>query len=448
MNVLSILAAVCLAAAAANADVLYSQPHTGTATQYQSCYMDPDGSDLDEFVWDSFSLTHAANITGFTWRGGGAEPITNFEIAIYASIANDLQPYLGGPPLKHYFTADYGAANAGETYAGTFQGVPMYDYHFNLPQAFSADANTVYWVQIIAWTPTWPSWGLAAGSGGNGTHFARVLASTGDFRFVTLGGDTAFSVIGTPKNCTGPSITQNPTPQSICYGASGVSFSTAASGTGTLTYRWRRNGVAIYDGMNSGGSICSGATTPTLTITNPNYWYDPGAYDCIVYNACTFATCASATLSVGQGSPSITTQPAPERTCPGGDVAFSVTASASPTSYQWKKGNVAISDGAGASGAIFSGAHTASLSISGAQTADQGSYSCTVGNACGSATSDAASLAVCQADYNCDGFVNGDDYDFFAGAFDAGEPGADFNHDGFVNGDDYDGFAEFFDLGC
>ena len=27
-------------------------------------------------------------------------------------------------------------------------------------------------------------------------------------------------------------------------------------------------------------------------------------------------------------------------------------------------------------------------------------------------------------------------------------PVADFNHDGFVNGDDYDAFAEHFDAGC
>ena len=54
----------------------------------------------------------------------------------------------------------------------------------------------------------------------------------------------------------------------------------------------------------------------------------------------------------------------------------------------------------------------------------------------------------CPADFNHDGFVNGDDYDAFATLFDAADPGADFNHDGFVNGDDYDGFASHFDVGC
>ncbi|MFO0833927.1 MAG: GC-type dockerin domain-anchored protein [Phycisphaerales bacterium] len=54
----------------------------------------------------------------------------------------------------------------------------------------------------------------------------------------------------------------------------------------------------------------------------------------------------------------------------------------------------------------------------------------------------------CPADFNADGFVNGDDYDAFASFFDSADPAADFNHDGFVNGNDYDAFAEAFDAGC
>ncbi|MFO0835260.1 MAG: hypothetical protein U0638_09830 [Phycisphaerales bacterium] len=54
----------------------------------------------------------------------------------------------------------------------------------------------------------------------------------------------------------------------------------------------------------------------------------------------------------------------------------------------------------------------------------------------------------CPADFNDDGFVNGDDYDGFASAFDVADPLADFNADGFVNGDDYDAFASAFDAGC
>ncbi|MFO0836059.1 MAG: hypothetical protein U0638_13895 [Phycisphaerales bacterium] len=54
----------------------------------------------------------------------------------------------------------------------------------------------------------------------------------------------------------------------------------------------------------------------------------------------------------------------------------------------------------------------------------------------------------CAADFNHDGYVNGNDYDLFAEAFDAADHAADFNADGFVNGDDYDAFAARFDQGC
>ncbi|NUQ52153.1 MAG: hypothetical protein HUU19_05585 [Phycisphaerales bacterium] len=54
----------------------------------------------------------------------------------------------------------------------------------------------------------------------------------------------------------------------------------------------------------------------------------------------------------------------------------------------------------------------------------------------------------CPPDVNSDGFVNGDDYDAFASAFESGDAFADFNQDGFVNGDDYDMFASEFEMGC
>ncbi len=59
-----------------------------------------------------------------------------------------------------------------------------------------------------------------------------------------------------------------------------------------------------------------------------------------------------------------------------------------------------------------------------------------------------ASIWHCPADIDHNGFVNGDDYDAFASAFESAHPSADFNADGFVNGDDYDAFAEHFELGC
>lgn len=54
----------------------------------------------------------------------------------------------------------------------------------------------------------------------------------------------------------------------------------------------------------------------------------------------------------------------------------------------------------------------------------------------------------CPADFNDDGFVNGDDFDDWATLFENGGTSADLNFDGFVNGDDFDFFAEHFENGC
>ncbi len=55
---------------------------------------------------------------------------------------------------------------------------------------------------------------------------------------------------------------------------------------------------------------------------------------------------------------------------------------------------------------------------------------------------------LCVADYNNDGFVNGDDFDAFASDFENGNTAADINNDCFVNGDDFDAYAAKFEAGC
>ncbi len=54
----------------------------------------------------------------------------------------------------------------------------------------------------------------------------------------------------------------------------------------------------------------------------------------------------------------------------------------------------------------------------------------------------------CRADFDGNGFVNGDDFDGFVNAFYFGDVSADFNLDTFVNGDDFDAFVVSFEAGC
>ncbi|HEY0945865.1 MAG TPA: immunoglobulin domain-containing protein, partial [Opitutaceae bacterium] len=89
-------------------------------------------------------------------------------------------------------------------------------------------------------------------------------------------------------------------------------------------------------------------------------------------------------------APSITTQPQSQAVAEGQDATFSVAASGTaPLSYQWKKGGADLTDGG-----RISGSTTATLTLTGAEAADAGSYTVVVTNTVGSATSNAATLAV------------------------------------------------------
>lgn len=56
--------------------------------------------------------------------------------------------------------------------------------------------------------------------------------------------------------------------------------------------------------------------------------------------------------------------------------------------------------------------------------------------------------AACEADFDGNGFVNGEDFDSFVTLFEAGDFGADIDGNGFVTGDDFDFFITRFVAGC
>ncbi|MCC6971723.1 MAG: immunoglobulin domain-containing protein [Phycisphaerales bacterium] len=140
----------------------------------------------------------------------------------------------------------------------------------------------------------------------------------------------------------------------------------------------------------------------------------------------------------------ITSQPSNTIICPGGVATISVShVGTGPFDYQWYENGSPIDTNDNPSAA------TANLSITTLSCiSDQASYYCVITGPCAEVTTDTATLRACFADFNCDGFVNGDDYDAFASLFEPGDAGADLNCDSFVNGDDYDLFASAFESGC
>jgi hypothetical protein len=168
---------------------------------------------------------------------------------------------------------------------------------------------------------------------------------------------------------TAPAITTQPASQTVAQGSS-ATFSVVATGTAPLAYQWRFNGANI-----------SGATASSYTKSNAQT-SDAGNYSVVVSNAGGSVTSANASLTVNV-PPSITTQPASQTVAQGGSATFSVVATGSGLTYQWRF-----------NGANISGANASSYTKSNAQASDAGNYSVVVSNAGGSVTSANAVLTV------------------------------------------------------
>jgi hypothetical protein len=187
-------------------------------------------------------------------------------------------------------------------------------------------------------------------------------------------------------------VTSAPSDSSVCAGLT-ATFSITATGSGTLSYRWSRNGIDLSNGVSPNGTTVSGAMTATLTLTSVAT-DDAGTYACRVTGSCGVVTSTSASLVVDSPA-TITTQPAATAGCIGSTVTLTVAASATGvTTYQWRRGSVSLSNGATPGGTVISGATAATLVLTGVTAADAGSYDCVMSNSCGPVVSSAASVTI------------------------------------------------------
>lgn len=116
------------------------------------------------------------------------------------------------------------------------------------------------------------------------------------------------------------------------------------------------------------------------------------------------------------GVPSVVHQPADVAgDCARIDATFEVVSASGYDLFpRWYFNGVAMDDGAGPGGATLSGATTTRLLIENAGPAAQGEYTCRIATECGHVWSEAATLSVCPANYNCDGAIDILDFlDFF-----------------------------------
>ena len=195
---------------------IYTQPIDPSGKLYLSSWLDPDGSDFDQNVWDDFTLQSDQTITEIDWFGGYdptksglGGPVLDFNVSIYPSIAVGTEPAVAGAPLVTYQTG----GNAGETSIGLVNGIPMNSYIFSLPVPFTASAGVKYWVYIVASQGgSSPDWSLAAGLGGNGSHYRWGSGAGGDSGYRSVPGDVAFTLLGPIPDPPTPTDTPTETP--------------------------------------------------------------------------------------------------------------------------------------------------------------------------------------------------------------------------------------------
>lgn len=190
--------------------------------------------------------------------------------------------------------------------------------------------------------------------------------------------------------CVPVTIGTQPSAATACSGGN-ASFSVTTNGTTPVTYQWQVNTGSGFNNVTAGAPY-SGETTATLNITGVTAGMNGYQYRVVATNGCGTQTSSSAALSVTAVA-TISSQPANVTTCAGSTVSFNVGATGA-TAYQWQ-----VNTGSGfnniSNGAPYSGATTATLTITGTTTAMNGYQYRVVLTSCGpSLNSNTATLSV------------------------------------------------------
>ena len=217
------------------------------------------------------------------------------------------------------------------------------------------------------------SWSPAAGL--SNTTIANPIATPGADQTYTV------TVTETVTGCSNTAsvsitvqppltITTQPVAQMVCDGTP-ATFNVNATGGGTLTYQWKKNGTDIN------GATSASYTIPAVTAA------DVANYEVTITSSCGSVTSTQVGLTM-LSLVSITTQPVAVTECNGNSASFSVVAiGAGPLSYQWRKNGVNIS---GATSATYANPFVTNT--------DAGNYDVVITGVCGSTTSNAVALTV------------------------------------------------------
>jgi len=300
-------------------------------------------------------LTLFANAGSFTaddnWWGSNAGPSTNDFRNPGGSLfpATYLQLRISASPdelcsgAASTLTADIKQRNIGSPLTTELNGLPefMAVFHNATLGTISAATNFVNGIATATFTA----------GGTSGTGGADVTADN----------QTVSATITIDTNNT-----SDPADQVVCEGQT-ATFTTTASGPGTITFVWKKGATVLNSGDLGGRvTITSGSNTSTLTITG-TVLSDADTYTVEATGACNTST-QSATLTVNANTQ--TTDPPDQTVCQGTDAHFSTVASGTgPFSYAWtldgnpvggNSPNVTIP-----TGALAPGNHTVTVTTTG-----------------------------------------------------------------------------------
>lgn len=193
-----------------------------------------------------------------------------------------------------------------------------------------------------------------------------------------------------------PSITTDPSNQTVASGANAI-FNVVAAGGPTPSIQWQVDTGGGFNNITN-NSTYSGATTSTLTITGATTALSGNKYHAVATNGQgSPATSNFATLTVTAAAPVFTTQPIDVGgISAGANTSFTVAVTGDPApTLQWQfSSDGGTTWGNLANDATYAGVTSTTLSITNVQTAVTGLYRAVATNTGGVVNSNAATLSL------------------------------------------------------
>jgi hypothetical protein len=278
-----------------------------------------------------------------------------------------------GKAGNYYVVVNNAAGWATSAVATLTVNVPPTIWDQPQDQTVSQGQDAAFFVVSGGSTPFTYQWNFNGSPLAGATSSSLVVpaaqpAQAGGYNVVVANpGGSVTSQVATLTVVVPPTITTQPQSQGLVQGQD-LTLSVAANGTSPFSYRWYQNGSR------------RGGNNQTLTI-NGVASTDGGNWLVTVANSAGIATSAVAVVTVYVPA-GITTQPQSQVILPGQDASFTVVPKGTaPFDYQWYFNGAPV------------GPDSATLSVTGPQDTDTGSYFVVVSNSWGSVTSAVATLS-------------------------------------------------------